>query len=151
MQNRKDNKPFDSYDQEILMTLGEQAVIGIRNLQLYEEQQKIILGSIKSLVTLFDTRVPCAYTHSPYFSRLVCAIGRRCIWMRKNSEPEIRQFASRRRESGYTYRDSHQIQPAYRERAFYHQRPSGKGAKILRHLEAIRPAIPIILHHHRKI
>jgi GAF domain-containing protein len=39
--------PFDKFDMEVLITLAEQAIMGIRNLQLYEEQQKIVLGSIK--------------------------------------------------------------------------------------------------------
>ncbi len=40
----KQNLPFDEFDQEMLMTMAEQAVIGIKNMQLYEEQQKIVLG-----------------------------------------------------------------------------------------------------------
>ena len=72
--NKKD-EPFGQFEQELLVTIIEQAIIGIKNLQLYEEQQRIVLGSIKSLVTLLDTRVPQEYTHSPYFSRLVTAIG----------------------------------------------------------------------------
>jgi HD-GYP domain-containing protein (c-di-GMP phosphodiesterase class II) len=71
----RDKPPFEYYDQEMLVTLLEQAMIGIKNLQLYEEQQRIVLGSIKSIVTLLDTRVPREYTHSPYFSKLVMAIG----------------------------------------------------------------------------
>ena len=151
LQNRKDNKPFDSYDQEILMTLGEQAVIGIRNLQLYEEQQKIILGSIKSLVTLFDTRVPCAYTHSPYFSRLVCAIGREMHLDEKKIQSL--KFASLLHDAGKVdipleiLTKSSQL--TEKELSIIRGHPV-RGAKILRHLEAIRPAIPIILHHHEK-
>jgi HD-GYP domain-containing protein (c-di-GMP phosphodiesterase class II) len=151
LQNRKDNKPFDSYDQEILMTLGEQAVIGIRNLQLYEEQQKIILGSIKSLVTLFDTRVPCAYTHSPYFSRLVCAIGREMHLDEKKIQSL--KFASLLHDAGKVdipleiLTKSSQL--TKKELSIIRGHPV-RGVKILRHLEAIRPAIPIILHHHEK-
>ncbi|MEK6564784.1 MAG: HD domain-containing phosphohydrolase [Candidatus Omnitrophota bacterium] len=151
LDNRKDNKPFDSYDQEILMTLGEQAVIGIRNLQLYEEQQKIILGSIKSLVTLFDTRVPCAYTHSPYFSRLVCAIGREMHLDEKGIQSL--KFASLLHDAGKVdipieiLTKSSQL--TEKELSIIRGHPV-RGVKILRHLEAIRPAIPIILHHHEK-
>ncbi len=143
--------PFDSYDQEILMTLGEQAVIGIRNLQLYEEQQKIILGSIKSLVTLFDTRVPCAYTHSPYFSRLVCAIGREMRLAEKDIQSL--KFASLLHDAGKVDIPIEILTKSSglteKEFSIIQGHPV-KGAKILRHLEAIRPAIPIILHHHEK-
>jgi len=66
---------FNIWDQEILMTIAQQAIIGIRNIQLYEEQQRIILGSIKSLVTMLDVRIPREYAHSPHFAQMVSAIG----------------------------------------------------------------------------
>ena len=73
---RRNTEPeFDRFDQEMLMTMLEQTTIGIKNLQLYEEQQKIVLGSIKALCTMLDIRVPREYTHSQYFSRLVVAIA----------------------------------------------------------------------------
>lgn len=151
LKRRANDKPFDSYDQDILMTLGEQAVIGIRNLQLYEEQQKIILGSIKSLVTLFDTRVPCAYTHSPYFSRLVCAIGREMRLAEKDIQSL--KFASLLHDAGKVDIPIEILTKSSglteKEFSIIQGHPL-KGAKILRHLEAIRPAIPIILHHHEK-
>ncbi|MDP2941611.1 MAG: GAF domain-containing protein, partial [Candidatus Omnitrophota bacterium] len=56
LKRNRPEKEFDIFDQEMLMAIAEQAITGIKNLQLYEEQQKILLGSIKSLVTLLDTR-----------------------------------------------------------------------------------------------
>ena len=151
LKRTEQNNAFDAYDQEILMTMGEQAVIGIRNLQLYEEQQKIILGSIKSLVTLFDTRVPCAYTHSPYFSRLVCAIGREMHLNEKTIQSL--KFASLLHDAGKVDIPLEILTKSSglteKEFSIIQSHPT-KGAAILRHLEAIRPAIPIILHHHEK-
>jgi hypothetical protein len=71
----KTEAPFEKADQELVMTMAEQAMIGVKSIQLYEEQQKIILNSIKSLTTLLDARVPQEYTHSPYFNRLVVALA----------------------------------------------------------------------------
>lgn len=145
------SSPFDVHDQEILMTMGEQAVIGIRNLQLYEEQQKIIMGSIKSLVTLFDTRVPSVYAHSPYFSRLVCAIGEQMHL----DERQIQslKFASLLHDAGKVDIPMEILTKSTKltnkELNIIQTHPL-KGAQILRHLEALRPAIPIILHHHEK-
>ena len=151
LRRRKNDKPFDRYDQEILMTLAEQAVIGIRNLQLYEEQQKIILGSIKSLVTLFDTRVPNAYTHSPHFSRLVCAIGQEMNLDEK--QIQSLKFASLLHDAGKVDIPLEILTKSSKltkkELTIIKGHPV-KGAQILKHLEAIRPAIPIILYHHEK-
>lgn len=149
---RKNGVPvFDRFDQDMLMTMVEQAVIGIKNLQLYEEQQRIVLGSIKSLVTLLDTRIPQEYTHSPYFSHLVVAIGHQMRLDEK--QVETLKYASLLHDAGkidipleiltkttkltpheYTIIKTHPV----------------KGAQILRPLQMLKPVIPIIMHHHEK-
>ena len=60
---------------EILLTLAEQAVIAIKNAQLYEEQDKMAYGSIKSLAALLDAKSPNTYTHSEAFVKIVLAIA----------------------------------------------------------------------------
>ncbi len=143
--------PFDKFDQEILMAIAQQAIIGIKNLQLYEEQQKIVLGSIKSMVTLLDTRVPQEYTHSRYFSRLVEAIARQMGLEEKQIQslryasmlhdtgkidipPEILTKTTKLTEQEYQIIKKHPL----------------KGAQILRPLQVLKPAIPIIMYHHEK-
>jgi len=149
---REDKQPaFNIFDQEILMTMAEQATIGIKNLQLYEEQQKIVLGSIKSLVTLLDTRVPQEYTHSPYFSRLVAAIGQEMHLDEK--QIESLKYASLLHDMGKVdipieiLTKTTKLTPS--EYKIIKRHPV-KGAEILRHLQVLRPAIPIIMHHHEK-
>jgi putative nucleotidyltransferase with HDIG domain len=147
----KINLPYDSYDQEMLMTIAEQAIIGIKNLQLYEEQQKIVLGSIKSLVTLLDTRVPQEYTHSPYFSRLVTAIGHEMHLDEK--QIESLKYASLLHDTGKVdipleiLTKTTKLTP--KEYNIIKKHPV-KGAQILRPLQILKPAIPIIMHHHEK-
>ncbi len=151
LMRRKNEKAFDAYDQEILMTVAEQAVIGIRNLQLYEEQQKVILGSIKSLVTLFDTRVPNAFTHSPYFSRLVCSIAQEMHLDEK--KVQSLKFASLLHDAAKVDVPLEILTKSTKLTAKEFSIIKGypfKGIRILRHLEAFRPAIPIILYHHEK-
>ena len=149
---RAKNVPeFEQFDQEMLMAIAEQSIIGIKNLQLYEEQQRIVLGSIKSLVTLLDTRVPQEYTHSPYFSKLVSAIGEQMHLDSKQIEslkyasllhdtgkvdipPEILMKTSKLTPKEYDIIKRHPI----------------KGAQILRPLQILKPVIPIIMHHHEK-
>ena len=149
---RAKNKPlFERFDQDILMTLVEQSIIGIKNLQLYEEQQKIVFGSIKSLVTLLDTRVPQEYTHSPYFSRLVTAIGSQMRLDEKQIQslkyasflhdtgkvdipPEILTKTTKLTAQEYNIIKKHPL----------------KGAQILRPLQVLKPVIPIIMHHHER-
>jgi putative nucleotidyltransferase with HDIG domain len=147
----KEQMPFERSQQEMLMTVIEQAIIGIRNLQLCEEQQKILLGSVKSLVTLLDTRIPQEYTHSPYFSKLVAAIGTQM----RLDEKQIQslKIASLLHDTGKAnipmeiLTKTTKLTP--REYSIIKEHPE-KGARILRSFQALRPVIPIIMHHHEK-
>lgn len=148
----KKNEPaFNVFDQEMLMTLVEQAITGIKNLQLYEEQQKIVLGSIKSLVTLLDTRVPQEYTHSPYFSRLVTAIGHQMHL--DDKKIESLKYASLLHDTGKVDIPleilTKTTKLTTKEYNIIKKHPL-KGAQILRPLQILKPVIPIIMHHHER-
>ncbi|MFH1202290.1 MAG: HD domain-containing phosphohydrolase [Candidatus Omnitrophota bacterium] len=151
IKRNKPTKPFNQYEQELLMALSEQAVMAIRNLRLYEEQQKVVLGSIKSLVMLMDTKVPSAYTHTPYFSKLVLAIGQKL----QLSEEQLRslEYASLLHDAGKINIPLEILAKTTkltgREYRIIKLHPS-KGVAIIKPLQALRPVIPIILHHHEK-
>ncbi|MFA5356167.1 MAG: HD domain-containing phosphohydrolase [Candidatus Omnitrophota bacterium] len=147
----KKNPPFDKFDEEMLMTIGEQAIIGLRTLQLYDEQQKLALGSIKSLVTLLDTRVPQEYTHSPYFSHLVGIIANQMHLDTK--QVESLKYASMLHDAGKADIPMQILTKTSKLTPYEYKiikRHPLAGAHILRHLQILRPAIPIIMHHHEK-
>ncbi|MDO8489701.1 MAG: HD domain-containing phosphohydrolase, partial [Candidatus Omnitrophota bacterium] len=147
----KTSQLFDIFDQEMLMTMAEQAVVGIKNLQLYEEQQRIVLGSIKSLVTLLDTRVSREYTHSPHFSKLVCALG--CEVHLNDKQIESLKYASLLHDAGKAGIPAEILTKTTKltdEEYDIIKKHPVKGAQILRPLQILRPAIPIIMYHHEK-
>ncbi|MDD4900011.1 MAG: HD domain-containing protein [Candidatus Omnitrophica bacterium] len=151
IKREKKDIAFDKFDQELLVTLAELAIIGIKNLQLYEEQQRIVLGSIKSLVTLLDIRVPQEYTHSPYFSRLVVAIAEQMHLDEK--QIESLKYASLLHDTGKVDIPLEILTKTSKltakEFSIIKRHPI-KGAQILRPLQILRPVIPIIMHHHEK-
>jgi putative nucleotidyltransferase with HDIG domain len=142
---------FDAFDQSMLVTITEQAIIGIKNLQLYEEQQKTVLGSIKSLVSLLDMRVPQEYTHSPYFSRLVTAIAEQLHMDEK--QIESLKYASLLHDAGKIDIPLEILTKRTKltadEYKIIRNHPV-RGAQILRPMQILRPVIPIIMHHHEK-
>jgi len=146
-----DDAPFEKDDLDILITVAEQAMIGIKNLQLYEEQQKVVLGSIKSLVTLLDTRIPQEYTHSPYFSRLVTSIGERMHLDEK--QIESLKYAALLHDAGKIDVPSEiltkttKLTPQEYKIIMLHPE---RGAALLRPFQMLKPVIPIIMHHHEK-
>ncbi len=151
IKDKKGRRVFDKFDEDMLVTIIEEAVIGIKNLQLYEEHQKLLLGSVKSMVTLLDTRIPQEYTHSPYFSGLVGAIAHQMNLDEKQTESL--KYASLLHDAGKIdiplkiLTKTSKLTP--HEYRIIRDHPV-RGAKILRHLQVIRPAIPIIMHHHEK-
>lgn len=145
------SKFFNHGEQEMLLTISQQAIVGIKNLQLYEEQQRIILGSIKSLVTLLDMRIPRGYTHSSHFFNLVCAIGEQMRLSEK--QIESLKYASLLHDAGKIdipveiLTKTGKLTPY--EYKIIRRHPS-RAVEILRSLQILKPAIPIILHHHEK-
>ncbi len=142
---------FDIFEQEVLTTICEQAIIGIKNLQLYEEQQRIVLGSIKAMVTLLDLRVPQEYAHSPYFSRIVTSIAQQMHLDEK--QIESLKYASLLHDTGKVDIPVEILTKTTKLTAKEFniiKRHPEKGAQILRPLQILKPAIKIIMHHHEK-
>ncbi|MFH1577600.1 MAG: HD domain-containing phosphohydrolase [Candidatus Omnitrophota bacterium] len=143
--------PFSSWEQEILMTIAQQALIAIKNIRLYEEQQKIIMGSIKSLVTLMDVRLPREYSHSPYFPDLVCAIGEQMDLNEK--QIESLKYAGLLHDAGKIDIPTQILTKTGKLTPYEHKiirRHPMRGAKMIGSLQVLKPAIPIILYHHEK-
>ncbi|OIO40145.1 MAG: hypothetical protein AUJ75_00460 [Candidatus Omnitrophica bacterium CG1_02_49_10] len=150
--SQKINKePFSAFDLEILTTLAEQTVTAIKNAQLYEEQERIIIGSVKSLSMMLDAKIPNTYVHCPAFPNITIALGKEMGMARKalNSlycaallhdagklgmPEEVLRKKTRLSDKEYTLIRKHPIETA----------------KILKPMDALTPAIPIILHHHER-
>src|SRR5882672_10997595 len=64
-------KPFSEFDREMLSVFAEQTVTAIKNLQLYEDQQAVILGSIKFIGKMVEKQGHLASMHTPVYSKVV--------------------------------------------------------------------------------
>lgn len=142
---------FDQFDQDMIINISSQAVMAARNIQLYEEQQKIILGSIKALVTLLDIKVAPNYTHTSNFLRFVLALSEEM----KMSEKErcSLEYATLLHDAGKMDIPSKILSKTTKltckEFNLIKDHPL-RGVKLIEHLEVLRPALPIIMHHHEK-
>jgi putative nucleotidyltransferase with HDIG domain len=151
IRGKSDTKAFDGIDQEIAMSLGEQLVMAIRNLRLYEEQQKILLGSVKSLVAVLNATTPKAYTHSKKFNHILLAIAEQMHL----SETDIHAllYAGLLHDAGKIDIPVKILTKSKKltgkEYRLIKKHPS-KGVEIIKPLQLLKPAIPIIQHHHEK-
>jgi len=142
---------FDYFDLETLMTLAGQIVMAIKNIQLYIEQEKMVMGTIKSLVTVLDSKMPPAYTHTPYFSRLVKALAEETHINRKDIDSL--KYASMLHDAGKINIPTEILTKASNltgEEYDIIKRHPVKGAEIIKHVQILKPVVPIILHHHEK-
>lgn len=147
-------RPFGTLDQEILTTLAEQAVVAIRNAQMYEAQERVTWGTIRSLSAILggmDTYQAGGTTDPQLLAGTAVAIGRRLGL--PTGQLNCLQYAALLHDAGRVGIPSNilgkptKLEPA--EFAKIKEHPV-KGASILEPLSVLEPAIPIILHHHER-
>ena len=149
--HKSNNASFNKFDLEILLTLAEQAVIAIENAQLYEEQKKMAYGSIKSLAALLDAKSPHTYTHSEQFVKIALSIAEEMKLAREDVRnlryaallPDTGKFSIPdeilKKRGGLSKEEFSVVKMRHLE-----------SLKILEPLEFLKPAIPIITHHHER-
>ena len=143
--------PFTKTDVEILKTLSEQAVIAIKNAQLFEETEQLTLGSIKTINELLELSFAGDNIHLPLFSEIAYQMGHdlglsgyeltnlhRATFLIDAGQLGTPEHIFYKKEK-LTKREFEEVK----------QHPS-RGAAILQQINSLRPITPIILHHHER-
>ncbi len=144
-----DETPFSSFDQEIMTTLAEQAVIAIKNAQLYKEQEKLTLGGIKSLAMVLSARAQGTFGPRASFLKIMNLVG---------LELHLDSQESRNLEYAVLLHDAGQIvvpdevltkpeKLTGEEYELVKEHPV-RSVNIIKPIKALRLVIPILLHHH---
>jgi len=149
--DKTNNTAFDRFELEILITLAEQAVIAIKNAQMYEDQERMAYGSIKSLAALLDAKSPNTYTHSEQFVKVVLAIAEE---MRLSREEIINlHYAALLPDTGkFSIPEEILKKPGSLSATEYEiiKKQHLESLKIIEHMEFLKPAMPIIRYHHER-
>lgn len=149
--DKTNDASFDKFELEILITLAEQAVIAIKNAQMYEEQEKMAYGSIKTLAALLDSKSPNTFTHSDQFVKIVLAIAEE---MRLPREDIISlHYSALLPDTGkFSIPDEILKKPGNLSSGEYDiiKKQHSESLKIIEHMEFLKPAMPIIKHHHER-
>ncbi|MBN3040597.1 MAG: HD domain-containing protein, partial [Candidatus Omnitrophica bacterium] len=145
------SKDFSETERKWFLSLCEEISIGLKVFNLYKEQQKIMLNYIKSLSTFLTQYVPTSHLHVKAISRLINAMGKAL----KLSEAEIKclNHAALLHDAGKIKLPSKLLRkqkPLTDEEYKLIEKHPQKGVEFFRNLEILRPAIPIILHHHER-
>lgn len=147
---KRDAKPFTHFDLEILNTLSEEAVIAIKNAQLYEEQKKVTLGTIQSLAVILGTRVPNMASPDAFLwlaLRLAEELGLR------DEEIQAIHYATLLKDTAKIGIPDEILRKPEKltgeEYRILREHPI-KGAKIVQSFESLKPVAPIILYSREK-
>lgn len=149
--NKVDNQPFTQMDLEILKSLSEQAVIAIKNSQLFEETEKLTLGSIQTINELLELHYGGQREQLPLFGQLVMEVGKdlhlngreltdldRAIFVLDAGQLTFPEKIWDKRAK-LTKKEFEQI-----------KRIPLRGATLLKSIGSLKPVIPIILHHRER-
>ena len=149
--NKIDNSPFTDSDVEILRTLSEQAVVAIKNSQLYEESEELTLGSIKSINELMHLSFIEDPKQHKALGDLALEVGKE---MRMTGEDLTNLYrATYLLDAGHmgTPRQIMEKTSKLTHDEFEKiKRHPESGANVLKKIPSLRPLIPIILHHHER-
>jgi len=144
-------KDFSEVERKWFLSLCEEVSIGLKLFGLYQEQQKIMASYVKSLSKFLNQYVPTSYLHTKTIFHLIKAMGR----VMKLTEAEINSLerAALLHDAGKMQVPSNLLQkqkPLTVEEFKVIAKHPRKGVELLKNFEILKPAIPIILHHHEK-
>ncbi len=149
--HKKDKKGFTYFDQEILTTLAEEAVIAIKNSQLYEEQKKVTLSTIQSLAVILGTRIP----NSAKSVEVCLPIALKIAEELKLSEQDIQalHYATLLKDTAKIGIPDEILKKSTKLTGREMKLLKGhtiEGAKMVQSFETLKPVVPIILYSREK-
>ncbi len=148
--HKKEKKGFTYFDLEILTTLAEEAVIAIKNAQLYEEQKKVTLGTIQSLAVILGTRIP-NMASPEIFLRIALRMAEQLHLSEEDSQ--ALHYATLLKDTAKIGIPEEILRKPTKltgeEYQIIREHPI-KGAKIVQSFESLKTVVPIILYSREK-
>jgi len=142
---------FDGYDDEVLLSLGDQAGAALQNARLRGELRKAYLATVGVLADAIEVKDPRLRGHSEEVSGYVAAVAERLELPARRREELL--FASLLHDVGKIgISDRILLKPAAltpEERAVVRLHP-GIGYRLVQQVPALRPISAAVLHHHER-
>jgi HD-GYP domain-containing protein (c-di-GMP phosphodiesterase class II) len=142
---------FNEIDRKLFLSMSEEASISLKILSLYWENQKTTVNYIKSLSSILDQFVPTSYLHIKCTNKLLRAMAKELNL--SHQETEALEYASLLHDTGKIHLPSKLLskqKPLTDEEYKIVRNHPEKGVALLKDLNSLKPAIPIILHHHER-
>ncbi len=146
-----DRQSFTKTDLEILKSLSEQAVVAIKNAQLFERTEELTLGSIKTINELMKRHFGDERGSIEIIGEMVIAVGKqmelpgselvhleRAILLLDTGQLAFPEKAWQKKEK-LTQRELEEIRSI-----------PIRGANLLRSISSLKPVLPIVMHRHER-
>lgn len=145
-----DRRPFTYFDQEILTTFAEQAVIALKNAYLNKQRENITEGSIKSLIELSGTKKQPHIPEAQY-KKLATAIAKNLKISRKDINT-LKYAIKLKDVSKVSIPDKilHKNTRLTREEFKTMKQHPSKSAAMLKPIKVLDAVIPVIKHQREK-
>lgn len=144
-------EPFTDFDREMLSVFAEQTVTAIKNLQYYEQHEKVILGSIKSIGNFVQRQGRLGLTHTPVYMQVVRLMA---IQLKVSFEGmKSLEYASLLHDVGIIdvpfaiLSKKDKLSP---EEFKIIRNHTFQSVALIKPVEFLKPVLPIILYHHEK-
>ncbi len=148
----KNEAPFNEFDKEMLSIVAEQSVTAIKKLQLYEKQQRTILGSlefIKKLLGHYRHGIPMM--HTPVYFKIAKSLAEK-LQMGQDGIESL-YYACVLHDAGAIDVPFEILSKTSRlsseEFKIIRDHPA-KNFELIKPMEFLKPVLPIILYHHEK-
>ncbi len=149
---KKDKKDFSHFDLEIMTTLAEEAVIAIKNAQLYEEQRRVTLNTIQSLAVVLGSRLPNQSLMSPETFATLALRTSETLGLGEEQTQALRYAALLKETTkiGIPEEILTKSSKLTGEELLELQRHTVHGAKLVQNFESLKTVAPIILYSREK-
>jgi len=144
-------EPFTELQKRWFVSLSEVMTSSLRIFQMYKEEHKTVMNSIKSLTNMLKQYDATSYLHTKSISPLIKAMSKEM----RLTEIQSRslEYASMLHDAGAIPLSGNILSKSdsltYDEYQTIMKHPK-EGVELIKNLEFLRPAIPIILHHHER-
>ena len=148
---KKSEISFTDFDKEMLSVVAEQAVTAIRNIQLYEEQQKIILASIEFIGKLLEKHGPAVSAHTSVHFKIAKKLGEK-LHMGQEGINSL-YYACILHDAGamdVPYEILSKTSRLTAEEFKIIRNHPARSAELIKPVGFLKPVLPIVLYHHEK-
>lgn len=151
IKRKKRSDDFNELERRWFLSLSEEISIGLKIFHLYREEHRIMINYIKSLTKLLQQHVPTSSLHAKCIFRLIKILGKEL----KLSEIEIKslEYAALLHDAGKLELPIDILKkqkPLTDEEYKLIMKHPRQGVELIKNLEVLKPAVPIILHHHER-